>query len=154
MSSPPVPWGNVSSQGVDTTKTAYPVSDERTPVQELPFPHPKYHVRPSTGNIYETTSPILEEYDPITGYIDNVLPMMERFEVHEIGEWRPREERKGSAEWWNGEGAQDAWTGRVEYPESSERTSIEREAKRIRDSRQGKEEAVDVRRNKELRGKC
>lgn len=144
MSSQSVPWESLSSHGIDSTKAAYPVSDERTPMQELPFPPPKYRVRPSTGNIYETTSPIPEEYDPVTGYIDSVLSIMGRREEYEIGERLRVEDGeeemkdggKRGAEWWTNETGPFLWMGRVEYPESSERTSIKREAKQAREERQ------------------
>ena len=83
----------------------------RTPVFMLPFPHPKWHVRPSTGEIYEVTSPILEEYDPETGYIDSVGEVRESVEGGS-----GREERQ--------------WRGYVEHQESGERWGLRREGKR------------------------
>ncbi|KAF2113021.1 hypothetical protein BDV96DRAFT_149178 [Lophiotrema nucula] len=69
--SPTFPFFSLSAKGLSPINTSFPLSYERTKIQELPFPHPKYHVRPSTGEIYETSSPILEGYDPVSGYIED-----------------------------------------------------------------------------------
>lgn len=92
----------------------------RTPVTMLPFPHPKYHVRPSTGEIYEVTSPILEEYDPETGYIDSVGELRESIEGVSGCGGRDAEEVK-------------LWRGYVEHQESGERWCLRREGKRCFD---------------------
>lgn len=96
----------------------------------LPFPHPKYYTLPS-GEIYEVTSPILEEYDPESAYIDPVSPGPGR-RVSEDREW---------GVWAAGDGIRSPG---VVWPESRERTSIAREAKRAREM-EGKE---GVRRDK------
>jgi hypothetical protein len=66
----------------------YPESYLRTPVHELPFPHPKWHVKPVTGEVYEVTSPMLEEYDPEIGCIDSVGEVRESVEHEELDEER------------------------------------------------------------------
>ncbi|ORY15248.1 hypothetical protein BCR34DRAFT_182955 [Clohesyomyces aquaticus] len=65
---PNTPTSNFSLKGHSGTQTVFPLSYERTPLLALPLPHAKYHVLPSE-HIYETVSPIQEEYDPRTGYI-------------------------------------------------------------------------------------
>jgi hypothetical protein len=115
----------------------------RTPVTRLPFPHPKFHIRPSTGEIYEVTSPIHEEYDPVTGYVDDVRGS--RSSNHDG--------RRGN----EGDTLGKPWTGRVEWPESKERTSIAREAKRDREDSKGRfgggADEIGVRRSKRVRDK-
>ncbi|KAF2252154.1 hypothetical protein BU26DRAFT_516847 [Trematosphaeria pertusa] len=127
---PPIPHGNLSAKGLDTTNTTYPVSFVRTPLPLLPFPHPKWHIQPSTGEIYEVTSPILEEYDPVTGYIGSVGAVRESIERPDEG-FREGSDRKVE------DGSPQGWNGYVRHPESHERSSIQLEAKRIREEREG-----------------
>jgi len=54
------------------TDITYPESYLRTPIYALPFPHPKWHVKVGTGEAYEVTSPIWEEYDAEVGYVNSV----------------------------------------------------------------------------------
>lgn len=96
----------------------------------------------------------------MSGYVDSVGPIAESMEVDERGRVEVeieeiREDRKegavGSKEGWvyNSE-SEKRWTGRVEWPESRLRSSIAREAKRVRDERGGQHE-VGMRRSKRLR---
>ncbi|PSN66106.1 hypothetical protein BS50DRAFT_406809 [Corynespora cassiicola Philippines] len=138
-----IPFGNLSAKGLDTSNTPYQMSYSRTPIYELPFPHPKWHVRYSTGQIYEVTSPILEEYDPMTGYIDTVEAVRESIEGKDCLDGQYKNQDHGNIEM-----VESKWNGYVSYPESCERSSIAREAKRAREE---KEEIVPTRENKRAR---
>lgn len=65
--------------------TRYEESALRTPLHALPFPHPKWHVDPDTGKVYEDASVILEicEVD-----LEDVQPSIESSE--EAGAKRKR----------------------------------------------------------------
>lgn len=142
-----IPYGNLTLKGIDVTNTVYPTSNLRTPVTQLPFPHPKFHILPYTGQIYEVTSPIHEEYDPVTGYVDGI----------HVGRGAGRRSRDDGM----GAGEEKVWTGRVEWPESSVRSSIAREArergKREREEKgegsAGAGEEGGLRRSKRVRAK-
>lgn len=73
-------------------------------------------MQPLTGAIYEVVSPIFEEYDPVTGYIESVDELR-----RSIGS--------------GGDLETAAWNGCVRHPESRERSSLRREAKRVREER-------------------
>ncbi|KAF1847060.1 uncharacterized protein K460DRAFT_52590 [Cucurbitaria berberidis CBS 394.84] len=107
-----------AARSIHVADISYPESFMRTPVSMLPFPHPKWHVRPSTGEIYEVTSPILEEYDPEIGYIDSV------------GEVRESIEGDGGGGGGGGHEERRLWRGYVEHRESAERWCLTREGKR------------------------
>ena len=62
------------------TNIPYPESYLRTPIYALPFPHPKWHVKVGTGEAYEVTSPIWEEYDAEMGYVNSVSKVRESIE--------------------------------------------------------------------------
>jgi hypothetical protein len=62
---------------------------------ELPFLHPKWHVKPDTGEVYEVTSQILEEYDLVIGYIDSVGEVRESIECDEVDERRVEQLSEG-----------------------------------------------------------
>ncbi|CAO2655289.1 Nn.00g103530.m01.CDS01 [Neocucurbitaria sp. VM-36] len=122
------------SLGIHVADISYPESFMRTPVAMLPFPHPKYHIRPSTGEIYEVTSPILEEYDcePEMGYIDSVGEVRESIENGGGGSIG------GSSGSGSGSGSVGSekgrlWRGYVEHQESGERWCLRREGKRCFD---------------------
>jgi hypothetical protein len=139
----PNPAGNLTLKGIDTTNTTYPLSDLRTP---LPYE--------------EDTSPfILEEYDPVTGYVD--VDEQDEWGVREsiegIGKQEAEREREREREREQGREEEKlwmrwsaAWNGRVEWPESGVRSSIAREAmsklKRVREFED--KEVVAVRRGK------
>lgn len=106
----------------------------------LPFPHPKYHIHPH-NKIFETISPILEEYDPVTGFIDSVGEIRQSVETEYdvdveasgLGEHRRSNEnaeddaREDSGiDGVNGFGEQE-WRGYVVQRESGVRSSIKRE---------------------------
>lgn len=61
-------------------------------------------------------SPILEEYDPVTGFIGSVGEVRESIEV-DINAWTDEDSMRSMR-----------WRGYVEWPESGERSSIKREA--------------------------
>lgn len=84
-------------------------------------------MQPLTGKIYEVISPIFEEYDPVTGYTESV------------------DEIKRSVDG-GGDLEMTTWNGCVRHPESRERSSLRREAKRVREERD-----EDARRNGEKR---
>jgi len=65
------------------TDIPYPESYLRTPIYALPFPHPKWHVKVGTGEAYEVTSPIWEEYDAEVGYVNSVGEARESIEICE-----------------------------------------------------------------------
>ena len=65
-------YNHSRSQITHLTDIAYPESYHRTPIYALPFPHPKWHVKVGTGEAYEVTSPIWEEYDAEVGYVNSV----------------------------------------------------------------------------------
>jgi hypothetical protein len=65
------------------TDISYPESYERTPIFALPFPHPKWHVKAGSKEVYEVTSPIWEEYDAEVGYVDSVGEVRESVEGNE-----------------------------------------------------------------------
>jgi hypothetical protein len=172
--------GNLSLKGIDATNTAYTMSYERTPVPDLPFPHPKWHIKHSGAGvgvgggareqIYEVTSPIYEEYDTDseTWYLGSVGGIRQSVEI-EVGlstgteeDYVPRgrkrqrgmereRERQRERERitrvtdirdrhayaydydYDGWTWMRNWAGYVQWPESGERSSIAREAKRARD---------------------
>lgn len=166
---PPTPPGHLSAKGKDTVNTPYRISYERTRAPDLPFPHPKFHIRPATGEIYEVVSPILEEYDPISAYVDSVGPVMESVErlegksktsdVSEGVDDLPREEKEGAESAEDGESVEcredredSGWMGYVNHPESKERTSLAREAKRARDT-SGESDTPEIDANRSKRVK-
>jgi hypothetical protein len=55
----------------------YPESYLRTPIYELSFPHPKWHVKLGTGEVYEGACPIVEEYDKEVGSVGKVRESVE-----------------------------------------------------------------------------
>jgi hypothetical protein len=65
-------YNHPSTQPMHMANILYPESYLRTPIYALPFPHPKWHVKPGTGEAYEVISPIWEEYDAEVGYRGSV----------------------------------------------------------------------------------
>lgn len=145
------PHGNLSAKGIDINNAKLPVSNMRTPLPLLPFPHPKWHVHPTTHHIYEVTSPIFDEYDPVNGYIGSVGEVRQSIESGE--EDVIRLDGEASGDWrddWSGTAWR--WCGEVKHPESRERSSLQREAKRLREERKECGEAR-VHRAKRMRGR-
>ncbi|KAH7139160.1 hypothetical protein B0J11DRAFT_575086 [Dendryphion nanum] len=145
---PHIPAGNLSARGLDTTNTNYAISFERTPISELPFPHDKWHTDPGTGELYEVISPIFEEYDPKSGYVDSVGPVRESIESDYDVEKRSMGMKK-AVDIGPDEGVVRSWVGYVQWPESSERSSIVREAKRRREKEE--EKVIERKKNKRAR---
>lgn len=110
-----------TAKSIHTADICYPESFLRTPISLLQVPHPKWHARPSTGEIYEGTTPIIEEHDLETGYMDSVGEIMESIECCSGG--------VGSVGSGGQEGGEEGrpWRGYVEYEESGERWSLRRE---------------------------
>jgi len=73
-------YNHSRSQITHLTDISYPESYLRTPIYALPFPHPKWHVKVGTGEAYEVTSPIWEEYDAELGYVNSVGEVRESIE--------------------------------------------------------------------------
>jgi len=73
-------YNHSRSQITHMTNIPYPESYLRTPIYALPFPHPKWHVKVGTGEAYEVTSPIWEEYDAEMGYVNSVSKVRESIE--------------------------------------------------------------------------
>jgi hypothetical protein len=72
------------AQSINTTDISYPESYERTPIFALPFPHPKWHVKAGSKEVYEEVmSPIWDEYDAEVGYVDSVGEVRESVEGNE-----------------------------------------------------------------------
>jgi hypothetical protein len=74
------------------TDISYPESYLRTPTYALPFPHPKWHVKTGTGEVYEVTSPIWEEYDAEVGHVNSVGGVRESVENCKGDEGTSKEE--------------------------------------------------------------
>ncbi|KAF2011490.1 hypothetical protein BU24DRAFT_486204 [Aaosphaeria arxii CBS 175.79] len=142
---PLIPNGNLSAKGIDTSNTQYRTSHIRTPPLSLPFPHPKYHIHPLTGVVYEVTSPIFEEYDPRVGFVDSVGPILETVEEcrdAEVEEEEAEEDPVVEEEPAKGLGveeerARQRWLVDVKWPESSERSTIIRDKKGVKRGRDG-----------------
>jgi len=84
--------------------TLLPLSQMSSSPTQLPFPHPRWHVKRLAGETCKVFLPVMEERDPIGGYIRGMSEISRSMEIR--------------------------WNGYVQYPESRERSSIEREAKR------------------------
>lgn len=67
--------------------------------------------------VYRTLSPISEEYDQVTGFVSD-LRELKRSGVD-------LDEESEETKWW-------MWDGCVRHPESRERSSLRREAERLR----------------------
>jgi hypothetical protein len=154
----------------------YTTSYLRTAPLSLPFPHPKWHIQPSKPNnreveVYETMSPLFEEYDPVSGYMGSVGAVLESVETEYVFDARDngngelsgvdedenegaRDEREDSALGGMDEIQEQrsaGWMGYVRFRESAVRSSIKRE--RDADEDKADEGVVRGRKSKRARGR-
>jgi hypothetical protein len=112
----------------------FPTSNERTPI---PFPQPINHPHSRSSGTLHPNAAIVEAYDIARKEIESGEVIVQSIEGDVDVDGDVDQEREqggmggkgGIGEWIGGDGEKYVWRGRVEWPESRERSSISREAK-------------------------
>jgi hypothetical protein len=89
---------------------SYPESYLRTPLPQFSSPYLTWHDKAATREVYKVEVPILDEYDPDMGYLDNEETVLESIEGRD-------EDLGGGSNVWS-DGKRD-WTGYESWAEQA-----------------------------------